>query len=212
MTPKTKTIMGWAALSLWCLTTLGCLSFFFSFGLGAALGPVDSGRLVLPLLLFILALAILFVAYFLLIRNSRRWVKVIFVLLLVAPHSVFAAYSAYIASLITAAPYFTTQTEKPIKLRLDLDSLKRPVFFFSEYNREHGLGYDPYRKHILKYPQAIFDLSEKGETVSGVIVIEYVYGRAARFWLARIETFPVETNRLSGTFLPEILSSIEDQQ
>lgn len=206
---KRRVLIGLAALILWCIITLGCLSFFFSFAVGAALGPMEAGWLIIPSLLILLALGFLASAYYLLARNSQKWIKVGFILFLIVPHTLFAGYVGYVATRIIAAPYFTTHVTKTIQLRLGLDELNRPVFFFSEYRIKNGFDYDPYRKHILKYPKSIIKLSEKKQSVSGIMVIEYSYKKAARFWLTHIGESPVETNRIDGSFIPPNLATLD---
>ncbi len=207
---KRRVIIGLVALILWCIITLGCLSFFFSFAVGAALGPMEAGWLVIPSLLILLALGFLAYAYYLLAKNSQKWIKVGFILFLIVPHTLFAGYTGYIATRIIAAPYFTTHVTRKIELRLSLDDIKRPVFFFSEYRIKNGFDYDPYRKHILNYPKSIFKLAENKQHIIGTMVIEYSYQNATRFWLTHIGEFPVKTNRISGSFIPPRLATIEE--
>ena len=170
---------------------------------------MEAEWLVIPSLLILLALGFLAYAYNLLIKNSHKWIKVSFILFLVAPHTLFSGYTGYMATLIIAEPYFTTHVTSTIELRLNLDKLSRPVFFFSEYHKKNGVDWDPYRKHILKYPESIFELSEKKQNVTGTIVIEYSYKKATRFWLTHIGKFPVETNRIDGSFIPPRLATID---
>jgi hypothetical protein len=200
------------ALILWCVITLGCLSFFFTFAVGVALGPMEARWLVIPSLLILLALGFLALAYYLLVRNSKKWIKIGFIAFLIAPHTLFGGYTGYIATRILAAPYFTTHVTKTIELRLDLDELNRPVFFFSEYHIKNGFNYDPYRKYILKYPESIFKLSEQKQRLNGTMVIAYTYKKAARFWLTHIGGYPVKTNRIDGSFIPPRLAVIKDDR
>ena len=171
---------------------------------------MEAGWLVIPSLLILLALGFLASAYYLLTKNSQKWIKVGFILFLIVPHTLFAVYTGYIATRIIAAPYFTTHVTRKIELRLSLDEIKRPVFFFSEYRIKNGFDYDPHQKHILKYPESIFKLAEKKQNIIGTMVIEYSYQKATRFWLTHIGEFPVETNRISGSFIPHRLATIED--
>ena len=182
---------------------------FNVFALGAALGPMEAEWLLLPAVLVLLALGFLITAYCLQTKNSRKWIKVCYFLLLILPQSVLASYGGYVAAMILAKPYFTSLVTTPIQLRLDLDGWNRPVFFFSEYQIKDGLDHDPYSKYLLEYPKAVFELSENGQNVNATIVIEYSYGEADRFWLTHIELFPVTTNRIHGGFIPPHLSTIE---
>ena len=126
------------------------------------------------------------------------------------PHTLFGGYAGYIATWMLAAPYFTTQVTKMIELRLDLDVLNRPVFFFSKYHEKNGFHYDPFRKHILEYPESIYNLSKQKYRLKGKMVIEYRYKKAASFWLTHIGGYPVRTNRIDGSFIPPRLAVIKD--
>jgi len=183
---KKRVLTGLVALILWCIITLGSLSFFFSFSIGAALGPMEAEWLVIPSLLILLALGFLAAAYYLLIKNSKKWIKASFILFLIVPHTLFAGYTGYIAIRIIATPFFTTHVTKKIELRLSLDVIKRPVFFFSEYRIKNGIDYDPHRKHILEYPESIFKLAENKQNIIGTMIIEYTYKKASRFWLTHL--------------------------
>ena len=187
-----------------------CLVYFQNFAVGAALGPVEAKWLLLPTLLVFLALVFLVASYYLLIIKSRKWVKVSFLLVLMSPTILLAGYTGFVSASIIAAPYFTTTVTKQIKLRLGLDDLKRPVFYFVDYHIKDGVDYDPYRKYLLEYPDEVFKLSETKQQVTGTIVIEYSYKKASRFWLTYIGENKVETNRIDGSFIPPQLEILQN--
>jgi hypothetical protein len=209
---KVKPTLGFMALVV-CLTLIAwCLYYFQGFAVGAALGPMEANRLLIPALLAFLAFVFLVAAYYLLIKQCRKWVKLTFLLALMTPTVFLVGYAGYVSATIIAAPFFTTTVTTQIKLRLGLDDLNRPVFYFSDFHIRDGFDYDPYRKYLLEYPEEVFELSETERQVTGTIVIEYSYRRAARFWLTHIEQQPVVTNRIHGSFVPPQLETLESKK
>lgn len=212
MINKAKTIFGTIALVIWLALILWCLIYFQSFAIGAALGPKEAKWLLLPALLAFLALLVLAASYYLLIIKCRKWIKISFLLALMTPTVLLAAYAGYVSASIIAAPYFTTTRTKQIKLRLGLDDLHRSVFYFIDYHIKDGFDYDPYRKYLLEYPEEVFRLAKTKQQVTGTIVIEYSYRSATRFWLTHIGENAVVTNRIHGSFIPPQLETLKSDE
>ena len=212
MINKSKAVLGSLALVLWLTLMSWALYSFRGFAIGSALGPMEAEWLFLPTLLALLSLVFLAAAYYLLMLKCRKWAKLFFLFALMVPTMALAGYAGYVSASVIAAPYFTTTVTTQIKLRLDLDNLNRPVFFFSDFHIKDGFDYDPYRKYLLEYPEEVFGLSQTGQEVVGTIVIEYSYQRASRFWLTYIGDNEVMTNRINGSFMPSRLARLEDMR
>ncbi len=212
MTAKTKILFGTFSLLMWFSLVWLNLPYILSIPslTMAEINQTETEQIILPLLAAFLALIFLVLGYYLLIKKSRKWIKISFLVGLIAPTTVLLGHSIYVCSRAIAAPHSKTTITKQINLRLSVDALNRPVFFFSDYQIKNGFSYDPYEKHILKYPEEVLNLSKTGKQVTGTIVIEYTYNKATRFWLTHLGENTVVTNKIDGSFIPPQFKSLEN--